>query len=700
METIDTNSSTQAKVPRHRSMQSTTSEEHEQQYSDYNGTRDNIPSPQYERLAKDGSRGNDAIGGSSMPMVEIGFNDKEVPTWTNQITLRSLIVSVGLGTFFSILSIKESLSTGVVSSVNIYAPVVGYSFIKGWLMILETSGIVGQPFTRQENAMIQSCVVAITGITVSGGLGNYIFAMSSIIASRYPEGNDPQNIKDPGTAWIIAFLFVTSFSGFFFMIPLRRYMILNLKLLYPSADSVGNLLNTIHSPLNSKFASFYFEFYTVHVGVGMLCPYSTTFSLLVGSILSWGILFPFLRSKRGIWYDSVVDARFDYRGFGGYRFTLGLAIILGDSTFHILKYIVANLICKSRNKGTTAVISGSTDNHHHPHHLPVNISGPRCSDPDHESNDIDSTNCCTDTMIRTQNFLNEFIPTKVAIVGVVALVAVSAISLPIIFPPVKWYYVLCMYAVASPVAFSRAHVAGLTDMNPTASFGRLAMFIFGAWAGVSHGGVLVALVACGVLMSFISPASQLMSELKTGYLTLASSRSILVTKVFGNMIGCIVTPLIFKYYQSHYSGFGGPRSTFSVFMAPYFREGAITGGLEGLKGLPMYAVHFGVAFFIAAIVINIIKELLPEKVAKYVPIPIAMGVPFHIGGYISISFCIGSLIAFLWRKKNKAKADAYSPMVATALICGDGFWILLDSILTLVNFQPPACASFLPAGQS
>ncbi|KAF5478870.1 hypothetical protein F2P56_005397 [Juglans regia] len=477
-------------------------------------------------------------------------------------------------------------------------------------------------------------------------------------------------------------------------------MILNLKLLYPSAHSVGNVMNTIHVPLNSKFASFYFEFFSIHVGAGMLCPYSTSFSLLVGSILSWGILFPFLRSKRGIWYDAVMDTSYDYRGFGGYRFTLGMAIILGDSTFHILKYIVANLICKSRNKGTTAVISGSTDNHHHPHHLPVNISGPPCSDPDHESNDIDSTNCCADTRIRTQNFLNEFIPTKVAIVGVVALLAVSAISLPIIFPPVKWYHVLCMYAVACSAAFSTAHVTGLTDMNPAANFGRLAMFIFGAWAGVSHGGVLVALVACGVMMNFNGPASQLMSELKTGYLTLASSRSILVTKMFGNMIGCIVTPLIFKYYQSHYSGFGSPGSKFPVFMTPFYRRGAITGSREGFKGLPMYAVHFGVAFFIAAIVINIIKELLPEKVAKYIPIPIAMGIPFHIGGYISISFCLGSLITFLWRLKNKAKADAYSSVVGTALICGDGFWVLVDSIVTLLGFLPPLCASFLPAESS
>lgn len=152
-----------------------TTEEHEQQYnSDYNGTRDNdiAPAP-YERLAKDGGFGNGTTstggGGSSLSsMVEIGFKGKPIPTWKDQITLRSLVVSVMLGTIFGMLSIKESLAAGTLSPVNIYTSVVGYSFIKAWLTILETSGIVGQPFTRQENAIIQSCVLGITGVCFSG----------------------------------------------------------------------------------------------------------------------------------------------------------------------------------------------------------------------------------------------------------------------------------------------------------------------------------------------------------------------------------------------------------------------------------------------------------------------------------------------------------------------------------------------------
>ena len=68
---------------------------------------------------------------------------------------------------------------------------------------------------------------------IAGGLGNYLFSMSSTVAARYTVGNDPQNIKDPGTAWMIAYLFVANFSGFFFMIPLqkvRTYIIISIQI--------------------------------------------------------------------------------------------------------------------------------------------------------------------------------------------------------------------------------------------------------------------------------------------------------------------------------------------------------------------------------------------------------------------------------------------------------------------------------------
>jgi OPT oligopeptide transporter protein len=37
----------------------------------------------------------------------------------------------------------------------------------------------------------------------------------------------------------------------------------------------------------------------------MICPYLINVSLLVGSFISWGMLWPWIKSKKGVWYDAA-----------------------------------------------------------------------------------------------------------------------------------------------------------------------------------------------------------------------------------------------------------------------------------------------------------------------------------------------------------------------------------------------------------
>jgi len=50
--------------------------------------------------------------------------------------------------------------------------------------------------------------------------------------------------------------------------------------------------------------SFYFNFSATYVGVGMICPTVVSISMLAGSILSSGIMLPYIESKKGVWYNS------------------------------------------------------------------------------------------------------------------------------------------------------------------------------------------------------------------------------------------------------------------------------------------------------------------------------------------------------------------------------------------------------------
>lgn len=63
---------------------------------------------------------------------------------------------------------------------------------------------------------------------------------------------------------------------------------------------------------------FYFDFSATYVGVGMICPYLINVSLLVGAILSWGIMWPLINNRKGDWYSADYSSG-SLHGLQGYR---------------------------------------------------------------------------------------------------------------------------------------------------------------------------------------------------------------------------------------------------------------------------------------------------------------------------------------------------------------------------------------------
>jgi len=310
----------------------------------------------------------------------------------------------------------------------------------------------------------------------------------------------------------------------------------------------------------------------------------------------------------------------------------------------------------------------------------------------------DSSSLSYDDQIRTEMFLKDQIPNWVAVGGYITIATISVITLPHIVHQLKWYHVLVMYIVAPVLAFCNAFGSGLTDWSLASTYGKLAIFIIGAWAGASHGGIVAGLAACGVMMNIVSTASDLSQDFKTGYMTLASPRSMFVSQLVGTAMGCIISPCVFWLFYKAYPDFGDPKSQYKAPFASIYRSIALL-GIEGFSSLPKECLMLCYIFFGAAMVVNAIRECV-GRWAKFIPIPMAMAIPFYLGGYFAIDMCVGSLILFIWRWRNKAKADAFAPAVASGLICGDGIWTLPSSILALANVKPPICMKFVPRKQA
>ncbi|KDO46150.1 hypothetical protein CISIN_1g005295mg [Citrus sinensis] len=687
-------------------------QDHDEVENGFNSSRNDDGHHHHDKKDK-----NEGEGGKEAEefSVERAFDGKEVPSWRKQLTIRAFVVSFVLSVLFTFIVMKLNLTTGIIPSLNVSAGLLGFFFVKTWTKFLENSRILRQPFTRQENTVIQTCVVASSGIAFSGGFGSYLLGMSDRIALQSEDTN--LGYKNLSLTWIIGFLFVVSFLGLFSVVPLRKVMIIDFKLTYPSGTATAYLINSFHTPEGARLAKkqvrtlgkffsfsflwgffqwfftagdncgfvsfptfglkayeyrFYFDFSAIYVGVGMICPYIINISVLLGGILSWGLMWPLIEKRKGDWYSADLSPT-SLQGLQGYKVFISIALILGDGLYNFCKVLSRTLVglfyqVRTRN--------ASSD-------LPVA-----------ENSSPETAKLSYDDQRRTRLFLKDQIPTWFAISGYVAIAIVSIIVLPHIFHQLKCYHVLVIYLFAPTLAFCNAYGCGLTDWSLASTYGKLAIFTIGAWAGSSHGGVLAGLAACGVMMNIVSTASDLTQDFKTGYLTLASPRSMFVSQVIGTAIGCIVSPCVFWLFYKAFDDLGVPGSEYAAPFAMVYRNMAKL-GVEGFSALPKNCLLLCYVLFGAAIVINLIRDSIRKEWARFIPLPMAMAIPFYLGPYFAIDMCVGSLLLFIWEKIDKAKADAFGPAVASGLICGDGIWSLPSSILALAKVQPPMCMKFL-----
>lgn len=248
------------------------------------------------------------------------------------------------------------------------------------------------------------------------------------------------------------------------------------------------------------------------------------------------------------------------------------------------------------------------------------------------------------------------------------------------------------YVLAPALGFCNAYGAGLTDMNMAYNYGKVSLFILAAWAGKDNG-VVAGLVGCGLIKSVVSISADLMHDFKTGHLTLTSPKSMLLSQTIGTAMGCVVAPLTFFLFYKAFD-VGNPNGSFKAPYALIYRNMAVL-GVEGFSALPHHCLQLCYGFFGFAAAANVMRDLLPVRYGRWVPLPMAMAVPFLVGASFAIDMSLGSFIVFAWHKINSRKATLMIPAVASGLICGDGLWILPSSLLALAKINPPICMKFL-----
>ena len=244
---------------------------------------------------------------------------------------------------------------------------------------------------------------------------------------------------------------------------------------------------------------------------------------------------------------------------------------------------------------------------------------------------------------------------------------------------IPWWAGLVAIPLSIVMGIVAARVTGETDVTPTKALGPVTQLIYGAMVpGNLAANIMGANVTGGVGLH----AADLLTDLKSGYLLGAAPRQQLYAQLFGVVAGSAVVVPVFNFLIPDASMLGS-----EVFPAPSVQvwagvSKALSGGLGALHPTAKMATAVG---FVVGALLATLERYAPERLKPYVPAPSGLGIAMAIPGYNAIAMFVGSLIAELVRRHRPALADRAVVPVSSGLIAGAslmGIAVIMAGVLS------------------
>jgi uncharacterized oligopeptide transporter (OPT) family protein len=261
------------------------------------------------------------------------------------------------------------------------------------------------------------------------------------------------------------------------------------------------------------------------------------------------------------------------------------------------------------------------------------------------------------------------LPMSVFVIGIPVVGALVVVLTHLYFGMDYW-----LGAVAIPLIFVFTLIAvnstGLTSITPTGALGKLTQLTY---AVLAPGNISTNLMTAGINGETASNASNLLMDIKPGYMLGAKPRQQAMGHVLGIIAGAIVAPPVF------FAILGGNIELLGT--EKLLVPGAVTWRAVAMvltKGLSFLDVTARWAILIGAL-LGIVFELLRTATKGKFPLSgVGMGLAFVLPFYNSLSMFLGGLI--FWAIDKTAKNE-------------QGFWRRVA-----VNNQEAICAGVIAGG--
>ena len=250
--------------------------------------------------------------------------------------------------------------------------------------------------------------------------------------------------------------------------------------------------------------------------------------------------------------------------------------------------------------------------------------------------------------------------------GGLLVAAVLAVVAQILIFDIHWTMALLAIPMAFLLASVAARVTGETGIPPIGAIGKVSQLGFGV---VAPGQVVTNLMTANVAGGAAGQCADLLNDFKAGAAVGATPYTQVIAQCVGVLTGSIVGSLVYLLLI--------PDPVAMLLTEQWPAPAVATWKVvaetlqAGLGAVPLgarWALGLGA---VAGILLALCDSFAPPSLARWLPSAPALGLAFVIPASISLTLCLGALLAFVLYRIKPQWAERYWLAVAAGLVAGE-----------------------------
>ena len=633
-----------------------------------------------------------------------------------QLSLRAVMMGGVIGMLMSVAGLYTTLKIGWAFGVAITACVISYVI---WNVFRTASGNRLSQMTILENNCMASTASAAgysTGATIATAFGALLLLET---------GPDPAQIetwaKQP--VWIVAaFTLFTGALGVFLAIPMKRQMINQEQLPFPSGIACATTLQSLYSEgreallkayslvialicgaiigfLNTgegglKFVDKFFEHVRIRlpefipfsgafagyragnpagfgfepsgllIAAGMIVGMRVSLSMLIGSCILYFGFGPYLagldQATPGSGWVTGADGALTFQAAQHSKDIILNIPVAGAGTLRLTQWSLWG--------GTAIMVFASLASLALQWKTVLRSFGvgkKAASASDEHSLTPEAEAVARRIEVPNTWFIAGMIPISIGVLLVNWYAFEMNIFLGII--------ALGMSFVLSMVA---CRATGETDTNPIGAMGKVMQLLFAVLPG-AKGNTTINLMSASTAANSASSSADLLTDLKSGYILGANPRQQFIAQFAGIFFGTIaIVPAWYLLVpnKAALEAFNPPATNMWKAVAE------VLASEKGIHSLPDSAKMAIVIGALVGMLLPTLEKLFP-KARPYIPSAMGLGLAWVVSFSNSFSFFLGAAIALIWAKAHFKSQDKYCIPIASGLVAGES---LIKAILAML----------------